>query len=254
MDLVERQEGAGRHPWETARFNFIAGLIGKHYSGSSPLITDFGCGDGFFLESARKMWRSGKFVGLDIALGEEEIKTLNANVAGDVQFFNDRNRMLASVGRPADIVLLMDVIEHIEDDREFLRELQSSSMVSDDTILIITVPAFMSLRTSHDDYLKHFRRYSLSQAREVTKAAGFKSRVDGYFFSSLILPRFALKVRERLFGPTTQLGIGAWRHGKLITDLIEGALYLDARVSSAISGTGIPLPGLSIYMVCQRQS
>ncbi len=254
MDLVERQEGAGRHPWETARFRFVANLIQKHYSGTAPFVTDIGCGDGFFLQNLRKRWKSGKFAGLDIALPDEEIATLNAQAEGDVQFFNDRDQMLASVGRPADIVLLMDVIEHIEDDRGFLLDLRSSDVISDNTILIITVPAFMSLYTAHDDYLKHFRRYSLSQAREAAQAGGFITKVAGYFFSSLVLPRFASMVREKLWGTRDQSGIGGWRHGRFLTGAIEGGLVLDAHATSIISRTGIPLPGLSVFMVCQRQS
>lgn len=254
MDLVERQGGARRHPWETARFKFIADLIKKHYSGSDPLVTDIGCGDGFFLQTLRNTWKSGRFVGLDIALPDDEVSSLNANATADVRFFNDRDKMLASLGRPADVMLLMDVIEHIDDDRSFLRDIHSSGLISNDTIVIITVPAFMSLYTSHDDYLKHFRRYSLSEAREVASATGYRTKAAGYFFSLLIVPRFASKLREKIFGPKTQVGIGAWRHGKLITTLIESALTFDARVSATISETGIPFPGLSIYMVCQRQS
>src|SRR5215469_8497662 len=59
----------------------------------------------------------------------------------------------------ADLVLLMDVIEHVEDDIGFVGECVNK--VACGTRFIVTVPALMWLWSGHDVFLGHFRRYTL---------------------------------------------------------------------------------------------
>jgi 2-polyprenyl-3-methyl-5-hydroxy-6-metoxy-1,4-benzoquinol methylase len=253
MDLCERgASGAFRHPWETARFKFVRQLIEKHCTRDNPLIVDVGSGDGFFLESLQKTMASGEFVGVDIALSDEEVAQLNSAASGKVHFSNRWEDARQFIRRPANVILLLDVIEHIEDDYGFVRSLVRESFVSADTIVIITVPAFWSLRTAHDDYLKHFRRYSLSHARQTVRAAGFTIINDGYFFFSLLIPRIAEKLREIVLSPKRQVGIGAWQKGVVVTKALEGALLADASFGQALSRVGIRVPGLSLYLICRR--
>jgi hypothetical protein len=54
----------------------------------------------------------------------------------------------------ADLVLLMDVIEHVEDDVGLVREY--ANKVAPGTRFITTVPAFMWLWSGHDVFLEHF--------------------------------------------------------------------------------------------------
>src|SRR6266571_2577891 len=52
-----------------------------------------------------------------------------------------------------DLVLLMDVLEHMHDDREYLRSVVSKA--KPDTAFFVTVPAFMCLWSPHDEFLGH---------------------------------------------------------------------------------------------------
>jgi hypothetical protein len=65
----------------------------------------------------------------------------------------------------ADVVTLLDVAEHIEDDRAFLRELVDKMPVQ--SRLVMTVPALQSLWSHWDVALGHFRRYDKAMVREV---------------------------------------------------------------------------------------
>src|SRR4030095_9935198 len=83
-----------------------------------------------------------------------------------------------------DLVLLLDVIEHVEDDAGFL----DGSIVphlAPGGVLIVSVPAYQGLYSSHDDALAHHRRYSPGRLRAV-----LEPRLDvaarGGLFASLL--------------------------------------------------------------------
>jgi SAM-dependent methyltransferase len=70
-----------------------------------------------------------------------------------------------------DTVICLNVLEHIEDDLEALRNIRS--MLQDGGRAVILVPSGQSIFNSLDEELGHFRRYSENQLRERMTAAGF---------------------------------------------------------------------------------
>ena len=62
-----------------------------------------------------------------------------------------------------DIVVMLDVLEHIEADTSALTKV--AACMSRDGLLILTVPAYSWLWSSHDVTNAHFRRYSAKQLR-----------------------------------------------------------------------------------------
>jgi SAM-dependent methyltransferase len=84
-----------------------------------------------------------------------------------------------------DIVMLMDVIEHLPDDVGFLRDV--SRVCSKGGRVVIAVPAFQLLWSQHDVTFEHHRRYSASQLEKVARAAGLEpERIT--FTNSLLFP------------------------------------------------------------------
>jgi SAM-dependent methyltransferase len=79
--------------------------------------------------------------------------------------------------------LLLDVIEHIADDEAFLKVLNKKMRKG--AKLIISVPAFQCLMSSHDKAVGHFRRYSLKDLKLKLAQSGFLEIGGGYFFSYL---------------------------------------------------------------------
>ncbi len=93
---------------------------------------------------------------------------------------------------------MFDVLEHVEDDEGFLREVHRC--LAPGGRLYLTVPAFSWL-WSHDDVSAgHFRRYTLASLSERVKAAGIAPLFASYFFSILPLPLLALRSLPSLFG------------------------------------------------------
>lgn len=71
-----------------------------------------------------------------------------------------------------DTVICLNVLEHIDDDVEALRNIRL--MLADGGRAVILVPSGQSIYNSLDEELGHFRRYSEDQLRERMTAAGFE--------------------------------------------------------------------------------
>lgn len=88
-------------------------------------------------------------------------------------------------------VLLLDVLEHIENDEGFLSLLHRKMAWGG--ILLITVPAFQCLWSSEDDAAGHFRRYRKRKLMKLLMDNGFDILYCNYFMCFLFLPVFILR-------------------------------------------------------------
>ena len=55
---------------------------------------------------------------------------------------------------------MLDVIEHVEDDVAFVRDVVDGLAGPETGWVLVSVPAYQSLFSAHDRALKHYRRYS----------------------------------------------------------------------------------------------
>lgn len=259
MDIKEfnaEVEGSKKnHPWEYARFEVVSDILKRHLSTHHHAILDVGCGDGFFLEQLSKKYNETKFIAVDTAFDETLIDFFSKKYKhANVQFFKEMPHVVDEVSG-ADAVLLLDVIEHIENDVDFLKNLASEPMIDNDTLFMISVPAYQKLFCAHDVWLGHYRRYTTKMLRNHTSQAGLEVIECGYFFKSLLLPRFIQVIKEKIIKPKIDLvtGIGDWNGGKLATKIMIGVLVIDYRISRFFRFFGLKLPGLSCYAVCKKR-
>lgn len=91
-----------------------------------------------------------------------------------------------------------DVIEHIENDKEFVKMLHQYLKPSGK--LYATVPAFNWLWSAEDDHAGHYRRYTQQNFNQLLQEAGFKVLHSTYIFSVLPLPIFLLRSLPSKFG------------------------------------------------------
>lgn len=103
----------------------------------------------------------------------------------------------------ADLVLLMDVLEHVDDDVDLIRA--SMKGATPGAFAVISVPAFPSLFSAHDRFLDHKRRYRLQTLEDVVRAAGLDVITARYFFA-MILPLVAtMRLLEKSGPPKSSL-------------------------------------------------
>jgi hypothetical protein len=67
-------------------------------------------------------------------------------------------------------------------------------------ILLLTVPAFECLWTSHDDLNHHHARYTRRELIRLVSEAGFETLESRYFFHWLVLPKWLIAWTERVLG------------------------------------------------------
>lgn len=94
---------------------------------------------------------------------------------------------------------LFDVVEHIEDDKQFLRKV--NSILSEQGFLYITVPAYMTLWSKEDEDAGHYRRYTLDQLSSTLTESGLKVKYATYMFSVLPVPIYMFRTIPSLLQP-----------------------------------------------------
>ncbi len=175
--------------WFQYRAKVIIGLMHKHFYNQNMTV-DVGGGNGYTTSITQ-------LEGFKISLLEpSESACKNAEKRGIESHAGMLTDYYPKDGEYKQ-VLLLDVLEHIEDDQEFLNLLYRK--ISEGGVLLITVPAFMCLWSSEDDYAKHFRRYTEEELREKAEKSGFRILYSGYFMQFLFLPILFIRVGlERL--------------------------------------------------------
>jgi len=258
MDLRERpQQLVARHPWETARAAFFCRVArDANAAGTAVRVLDIGAGDGFVARTLLPQLPPGSTVECHDANYTDELLSQLQAEAPALRF----HRQLPD-GR-FDLIMLLDVLEHVPDDVQFLSHVASTLLGANGKVLI-SVPAYMGLFTQHDIALGHYRRYDAPGMRDLIAGAGLQPITSGTLFHSLLLPRLLTKVAEVAHGvhsiPTPeQLGahaeteLGRWRAGKLTTRLVDAALAVDTRVSRLAAALHIRPPGLSKWALASR--
>lgn len=260
MDLRERfSTPTTRHPWETVRAGFFSRVLADPRSTTRPLtVLDVGAGDGFVASQLLDALPPGSSLAcVDAEYTEDHLAALRAEARPGMSFHR------ACPDGSFDAIVMLDVLEHVADDRAFLEEIVAPRLASGG-LLLASVPAHQALYTQHDVALGHHRRYSASGLRDVLVAAGLIVRRSGSLFGSLIVPRAIEKSLERARGirsrPATNglaaqitTAVSAWSHGPVVTGLIRGALEIDARLCELASRLAAPSAGLSVWALCERR-
>ena len=229
MDLIEVSENQNRHPWELSRTAMIIRQLKK--LGIHGNILDIGCGDSYFDKRLLQEEPQLEIYGVDIFL-EEEMHDGRLHALNSLEHLPDIK---------FDYIIMMDVLEHIEDDKGYLKDILRR--LKKDGTVFITVPAFMSLYSLHDEELKHFRRYNHRQLREVTVSAAIVKKRWSYFYFSLIPLRLLTKNKTE--------NLSGWNKSEkdFSTRFVTWVLNTDFRVLTALSKIMLHLPGLSLMSV-----
>jgi SAM-dependent methyltransferase len=244
VDLAERGDTDRRHPWETERARFFRGLIARHLGGRLPRrILDVGAGDGWFAGELGAELAGCEIVCWDVNYRSEEL---------DAPLPEGVVRTAVEPEGTFDLVLLLDVIEHVADDAAFLDD-SIVPHLTKRSLLVVSVPAYQRLFSSHDDALAHYRRYSPGRLHDLL-GPRFEVVARGGLFASLLPLRAAAVARERVVGPPDAHGIGDWSGGDALTRAVSAVLAADAGAGAWLAAHGLPTPGLSTWAVCRPRA
>jgi SAM-dependent methyltransferase len=136
-----------------------------------------------------------------------------------------------------DSALLINVLEHLQDDRAAVRKARSELRM--DGSLVIFVPAFELLMSGLDRRLGHYRRYTAGSLRKLLEGAGFTVTVLRYYNLTGFL---GWLWRFRILGRTEQ-------SPHLVRFFDRVILPVQLRLERAL-----PLPvGQSVYAVAKKR-
>jgi hypothetical protein len=246
MDLRERAADAeARHPWELVRADFFERLLAEHDLLGATRWLDVGAGDGWFAtELAARLPADATVTCWDVNYTTDDLAAL-ARID---------HRIVPATERPTarfERITLLDVIEHVEDDRTFLGGIVAD-LVEPGGSVLVSVPAYQALFSGHDTALGHHRRYSPAQLRSVVTGAGLDVVAEGGLFTSLLGARAVSKLAERMRStPREWTGVGAWSGGPALTRATVAALAADAAANRFVARHHRRLPGLSCWALCR---
>jgi SAM-dependent methyltransferase len=181
-----------RHWWYRARREILADLIARRIKlPPHPRILEIGCGTGHNL---MMLQRFGRVDGIEI---DPAARAIASRRLGHAIQEAPLPALTGIEKRAYDMVAILDVLEHVEEDREALVSI--AERLKPGGRILITVPAHPWMWSAHDEVNHHKRRYTRKSLRAVVEAAGLKLEMMSWFNSLL----FPLAATARAIGRIT---------------------------------------------------
>ncbi|MEN9205470.1 MAG: methyltransferase domain-containing protein [Thermostichales cyanobacterium SZTDM-1c_bins_54] len=173
------------HWWFQGRAAVVLSLLDRYCPVSvGESYLDVGCGTGLIL---KKLTERGQAVGVDmspLAVDYAKQRGIKDVYCCPVQEL-PRDTWRFRVG------LLLDVIEHVEDDLGLLKQVQQ--ILQPEGQVLVTVPAYPWMWSQHDVLNHHYRRYSKAQLAQVLRESGFQIQKLTFYNTWLFLPALLQK-------------------------------------------------------------
>ncbi len=188
-------EYANRYFWYVGREKIILSLVDTIIDDSVDRIIDYGCGTGELINKLNNIYKNVEVFGADIS--EKALFYCRDNGINNVLNLN--------IEKPKknyyDVVLCLDVIEHIENDTDFLNKVYDLLRIGGK--LVLTVPAYNFLWSGEDYISNHIRRYTKGEIKNKIIQAGYKIVKISYFNIFLFIPLVCVLLFKRIFYPKT---------------------------------------------------
>jgi SAM-dependent methyltransferase len=183
----------GEHWWFAARRRIVTALIDAQVAPPADArILEVGCGTGSNLAMLRQY---GTVDAIEPDGPARALAERRSGIAIQGGFLPEG--VTLQDGR-YDMIVLLDVLEHIPDDAGTLAFL--SSKLAPGGKLLLTVPAAPWLWSAHDVAHHHQRRYTAASLAKVVEGAGFRIR-HATHFNTLLFPLIvAARAINRLLG------------------------------------------------------
>lgn len=198
-------EHEATHWWYVARREIVLDLLrrGLGAPDGTLRLLDIGCGAGGLLPHLAEF---GSVTGVDPS--PDAVAHAARHGTGDVHVGTLPDGLPFGSDDRFDVITLLDVVEHIDDDVLSLRVI--SRLLAPAGILVLTVPASPFLWSGHDIVNEHRRRYTRATLRDRLERAGFQVTMLSYYNAALFPPIAALRIMRRLLrGTEARADVGA---------------------------------------------
>lgn len=180
------------HWWFVGRREIISSVLRAHLdgeAGAEPRILDVGCGTGANLGLLR---RFGTVQGVDSEPAAVEF----CRRCGESVVQHAPDQRLPFSDASFELVTLLDVIEHVRDDRDLLGE--ARRVLVPGGRVLVTVPAYPWMWGAQDRIAHHYRRYTRGRLVASLFGAGFDLLRSSYFNTLLFPPIAVVRLARRL--------------------------------------------------------
>ncbi len=181
-----------QHWWFAGRRKIIVAELAESLAGAPAAgrrLLDIGCGTGTMLGD---LSRFGVVEGVDDELAAVEF----CHSRGRLDVQQAPANSLPFDDASFDVATLMDVIEHVDDDRAALAE--AARVVRPSGRVLVTVPAYQWMWGQQDLIAHHKRRYTRPRLLEALADAGLEVARATYFNTLLFAPIAAIRLLGRL--------------------------------------------------------
>lgn len=184
LDSLQQLESSeDQHFWHINRKYLVKKLIEQHKPKNFKGV-DIGCGNGSIISAMEKKFPASQWTGIDGYLdGLINARKRTKKAALEWQ---DITSLEDLKNKKYDVVLLLDVLEHLDYPERVIQQLDK--VLAKDAIVIATVPADMKLWSDRDSFLGHRKRYLKAELTALFKDNGFEVVNSNYCFSHLYLP------------------------------------------------------------------
>jgi SAM-dependent methyltransferase len=231
------------HWWFRARREIVWSLVRRYVSGPAARrlkICELGCGTGGNLAAVADrhdvvgVERSP--IALEFARRRLGNRVIRGSLPDDVQL--PRNAY--------DVVLLTDVLEHIEDDRRSAAT--AMQLLQSGGIVVATVPAYQWLYSPRDAHHRHFRRYSKRCFRSLWTAPDCRTLFVSHYNSLLFPAAAAARLVSKMQSSEAVVG-DLTIPPRLLNDLLERVMSSERNLLARV-----PIPfGLSLVAVITKR-
>ncbi|MBV5328697.1 MAG: class I SAM-dependent methyltransferase [Chlorobium sp.] len=197
---LEMADTESRHWWFSGRRAILSHLIGTLNLPINSKILEIGSGTGGNLQMLSSF---GQVSALEMDATARAIAIKKTGDRFDIRLgFCPTD--IPFTGEKFDLICLLDVLEHIDGDIETL--IATKMLLAEGGRVLVTVPAYSWLWSTHDVFLHHKRRYSAVEFRNKISASGFEPEKIS-FFNTILFPLAAIvRLKDKLLRNSSASG------------------------------------------------
>jgi SAM-dependent methyltransferase len=236
-DYFEIEE---RHWWFRGRRAIFLRLLDRYLPQGDPgerRLLDVGCGSGAMLTHLERYGSPTGIESDDEAVRQSRQRGIDAVKLADAP-------PLPFEDESFDLVTALDVLEHVDDDLELLREVERT--LRPGGMLLLSVPAYRFLWGLQDEVAQHRRRYVAREVRERVVAARLELGRLSYFNTILFPPIAIVRLIGRIRPPSDRMSDFDMTAPGTLNDLLARVFASESRLLDRVDlPFGVSVVGLA---------